>query len=100
MLILRRKHREVSLTMEGDRAFEARKWKLAEAEGASRRAKLATSAHRSRRYNLGHMLRMQRRQQEAAYLQVIRLHSANTEALTGSESLSWSERQLTALRHV
>jgi hypothetical protein len=45
---------------------------------------------------------MQGRQQEAeaAYLQVIGLHTAYPEALSGLKSLGWSERQLTALRQI
>jgi Flp pilus assembly protein TadD len=134
MLILRRKHREISLTSEGDRAFEAGQWKLAadsyrrvldrnpanlsiwlkygdackemgdfgRAEGAYRAAQARDISSPEPPLHLGHILRMQGRQQEAeaAYLQVVGLHSSNTEALTGLESLGWSERQLTALRHV
>ena len=134
MLILRRKHREVSLTKDGDRAFEAGQWKLAadfyrrvldrkpadlamwmkyghackemgafgEAEAAYRAARARDISSPEPPLHLGHILRVQARNQEAeaAYLQAISLQSSNSDALSGLESLGWSERQLTALRHI
>src|SRR6476646_2190533 len=113
MLILRRKRRGVSLTIEGDRAFEAGRWKLAadfyrrvldrnpanvsiwlkygdackemgdfgHAEGAYRAAQARDISSPEPPLHLGHILSMQVRQleAEAAYLQVIGLHSSNTE---------------------
>ena len=75
---------------------------LGEAESAYRAAVARSSSSPEPRLHLGHILKMQGRQQEAevAYLQVIGLHTSNPEALSGLESLGWSERQLTALRHI
>ncbi len=73
-----------------------------EAESAYRAAAARNTSSPEPRLHLGHILKMQGRQQEAeaAYLQVIGLHASNPEALSGLESLGWSERQLTALRHI
>ena len=73
-----------------------------EAESAYRAAAARNTSSPEPRLHLGHILKMQGRQQEAeaAYLQVIGLHASNPEALSGLESLGWSERQLTALRQI
>ena len=70
-----------------------------EAESAYRAAAARNTSSPEPRLHLGHILKMQGRQQEAeaTYLQVIGLHTSNPEALSGLESLGWSERQLTAL---
>jgi len=73
-----------------------------DAESAYRAAVARNTSSPEPRLHLGHILKMQGRQQEAeaAYLQVLGLHASNPEALSGLENLGWSERQLTALRHI
>ena len=75
---------------------------LGEAESAYRAVVARDTSSPEPCLHLGHILKMQGRQQEAeaAYLQFIGLRTSNPEAISGLESLGWSQRQLTALRHI